>query len=247
MGKKGKRKKRKEKAWYGRVWFQAAGILAVLALIAGVLFVVLQPPDPHSLYARAKKLMESSKSEDHDKANAEDGPIANYLNHYASLQNDETKQLLAWRQQYAVEQDEAMLQDLVGGRRIFKDDPNAAPKEKALAAAKAEESGDVAGAIRLWQDMKEKYVAGAGHEDWGVLADAHRTSLLDPEKLYGQAKKLMESSKSEDHEKACADSGPIKTYLEHFASRPGDQTKQVLAWKKQCAAEQSANHDKPSP
>ena len=170
MGKKGKRKKRKEKAWYSRVWFQAAGILAVLALIAGVLFVVLQPPDPHSLYVHAKKLMESPKPEDHEKAYADDGPIKSYLARYASIKNDETAQVLQWKKDGDVEECEQQLQGLLNRhKKGLNSDPISDAEGDAKAAALAEERGDLAEAVRLWQDMKQKY----GEDAWGVVAGDH--------------------------------------------------------------------------
>ena len=150
MGKKGKRKKRKEKAWYGRVWFQAAGILAVLALIAGVLFVVLQPPDPHALYVQAKKLMESPNPEKHEKAYADDGPIKSYLARYASIKNDETAQMLQWKKVCDVEKCEQHLQVLLNlHKKGLKSDPISDAEGDAKAAALAEERGDLAEAVRL--------------------------------------------------------------------------------------------------
>jgi serine/threonine-protein kinase len=67
-----------------------------------------------------------------------------------------------------------------------------------------------------------------------VLAAALGTVLFlvlgppSPEKLYEQADQLMASKNSEDHEKAFE--GPIKTYLAHYANRPGDQTEKIKSW-----------------
>ncbi len=170
LGKKGKRKKRKEKAWYSRVWFQAAGILAVLALIVGVLFVVLQPPDPHSLYVRAKKLMGSPNPEGHEKAYADDGPIKSYLARYASIKNDETAQMLQWKKVCDVEECEQQLQATLNlHKKGLKSDPISEAEGDAKTAALADERGDLAEAVHLWQDMKQKY----GEDAWGVVAADH--------------------------------------------------------------------------
>src|SRR5262249_31540577 len=57
-----------------------------------------------------------------------------------------------------------------------------------------------------------------------------------PEKLYEQAKALMESKEPGDHDTAAA--GPIKQYLRHYADRPGEQTDQVRAWAAQVPVEE---------
>jgi eukaryotic-like serine/threonine-protein kinase len=57
-----------------------------------------------------------------------------------------------------------------------------------------------------------------------------------PEKLYAQAKVLMESSDHEDHTKAAE--GPIKQFLARFADRPGEQTEQMKRWSDDAAVEQ---------
>jgi serine/threonine-protein kinase len=51
------------------------------------------------------------------------------------------------------------------------------------------------------------------------------------ESLYKQAEKLMASKEPDDWYKAR--SGPIKEYLAHYTSRPGEQTKQVREWASQ--------------
>jgi serine/threonine-protein kinase len=236
-GKKGKRK-RKRKMWYSRVWLQAAAILAILGLIGGLIVFAVQPPDPQALYSRAKKLMESSDQKDHDKANADDGPIAVYLDHYAGLQNKQTADVLDWRRQYAVECDEELLEKLANGKTVFPDDPNAEPKELALKAVKAQEKGDATEARRLWQEMIQKYTPKAAHEDWGTVAANHLAPLLDADLLYAEAKQLMKSEKPEDRKKACSEYGPIKTYLDHFDKRESDETKEMKKWERQCKEEE---------
>ncbi|HVS38321.1 MAG TPA: serine/threonine-protein kinase, partial [Gemmataceae bacterium] len=69
-GKKGKRK-RKKKPWYQMVWLQAAGILALLALIAVVVYFLMQPPDAHLLFEQAKKMMDQP-TPDYNNAFADD-------------------------------------------------------------------------------------------------------------------------------------------------------------------------------
>jgi eukaryotic-like serine/threonine-protein kinase len=185
-GGKSKSKKKKKIPFYRRLWFQAAGILAVLGFMVLVLYLVMQPPDPHSLYARAEKLMNSDKVEDHAKAYAEDGPIKTYLAHYASRAGDETAKVQGWKKQCDVEECEDRLQTLL---RLHRKGLNSAPASDAEGQAKkatlAEESGDVADAQRLWQEMTQKYDANSGQEFWGILAANHLAavqSISDREK-----------------------------------------------------------------
>ncbi len=51
-----------------------------------------------------------------------------------------------------------------------------------------------------------------------------------PDKLYSSAEKLMASKNPTDWEKASE--GPIKTYLDNYANRPGPQTEQIDKWEK---------------
>jgi hypothetical protein len=60
----------------------------------------------------------------------------------------------------------------------------------------------------------------------------------DAHSLYVKADKWMKSANVDDHAKAYAEDGPIKTYLSHYAGRQNDETTQVLAWKKQCDVEE---------
>jgi len=55
-----------------------------------------------------------------------------------------------------------------------------------------------------------------------------------PEKLYEQARKLMESNDPAKWDEAIDDKrGPITFYLKHYDNRPGEQTKKVREWQKQ--------------
>ena len=58
-----------------------------------------------------------------------------------------------------------------------------------------------------------------------------------PDTLHAQAKKLMDSTDPDKHAEAY--DGPIKAYLASYAGRQGEQTAQVLGWKKQCEVEQA--------
>ena len=60
-----------------------------------------------------------------------------------------------------------------------------------------------------------------------------------PEKLYEQAKKLMEAGSVEDWDKAGSERGPLALYMKHHGDRPGAETKQVRQWQEQVEMWQS--------
>ena len=152
------KRKRKIKPFYSQPWFQAVGIVALLALIAGVVWSVTRPASPDVLYAQAKKLMESSDPDKHDEAYS--GPINAYRSLYASREGEQTAQILAWKKQVELEQSEERLNKLLHSR--FKLDPANDAEHDAVAAAKAEEEGDLDGAKVDWQEMTRKYDAKSG-------------------------------------------------------------------------------------
>ena len=59
-----------------------------------------------------------------------------------------------------------------------------------------------------------------------------------PEKLFSQAKKLMESDDPAKWDQAVADRGPVSLYLKHYYDRPGEETKQVRKWQEQAELSQ---------
>ena len=167
------KRKRKTTPFYGRVWFQAVGIVAILAFMGGVVYWVTRPASPETLYAQAKKLMDSSDLDKHDEAYNK--PINDYLRLYASREGDETAHILAWKKQVEFEQSEARLDKLLHSK--FKLEPANDAEHDAVAAAKAEEEGDLEEAKRLWQKMVQKYDAASGHEEWGNVA-ARRLAVV---------------------------------------------------------------------
>jgi predicted Ser/Thr protein kinase len=168
-GKSRAKRKRKTTPFYGQVWFQAAGILAILGFLAGVLWFVTRPASPETLYTQAKKLMESNDLDKHEEAY--NGPINTYRTLYASREGDVTAQMLRWKKQIEVEQSEQTLDKLLHNK--FKREPASDAERDAVRAAKAEEDGDLTEAQRLWQEMTQKYGPASGHEEWGNVAANH--------------------------------------------------------------------------
>ena len=139
----GKPRKRKAKKSANRtpLWLQAAAILAVLGFLAGVLYFALRPADPQTLYAQAKKMMESPDADKHEEAY--EGPIKTYLANYAGKQNDQTTQVLNWKKQCEVEQAEQSLQTLIRMHKRFNRGPASEAEGQAFKATQAEEAGDL--------------------------------------------------------------------------------------------------------
>jgi eukaryotic-like serine/threonine-protein kinase len=172
-GKAKAKRKRKTTAFYSQVWFQAVGIVAILGLMVGVVWLVTRPASAETLFAQAKKLMESNDLDKHEEAY--NGPISAYRTLYASREGDETAQILAWKKQIEFEQSEQTLNKLLHGK--FKREPANDAERDAIHAAKAEEEGDLDEAKRLWQEMRQKYDASSGHEEWGNVAANHLTTI----------------------------------------------------------------------
>jgi eukaryotic-like serine/threonine-protein kinase len=168
-GKSRAKRKRKTTPFYGQLWFQAVGILAVLGFLVGVMYFVFRPAGPDKLYAQAKQMMESNDLDKHEEAY--NGPIKDYLRIYASREGEETAHILAWKKQSEVEQSEQTLDKLLHNK--FKREPASDVERDAVRAGKAEEDGDLEEAKRLWQEMKQKYGAASGQDYWGILADHH--------------------------------------------------------------------------
>ena len=163
------KRKRKTTAFYGQVWFQAAGIVAILGLLGGVIWFVTRPPSAETLYAQAKKLMDSTDLDKHEEALS--GPINAYRNLYASREGEETAKILAWKKQVEFEQSEETLNKLLHGK--FKREPANDAERDAVNAAKDEEEGKLDEAKQSWQEMVKKYGPASGHEEWGNVAADH--------------------------------------------------------------------------
>src|SRR5712691_2440500 len=64
----GRKKKRKVKPLHERVWVQAVGIVAVLGLLAGILYMTFKPASADEVYAQVQKLMEPDNPDNYEKA-----------------------------------------------------------------------------------------------------------------------------------------------------------------------------------
>jgi serine/threonine-protein kinase len=169
---KGKSKRKSSKKRSHRlVWLQAVGILFLLGLAGGALYLVFRPPSAAKLYKQAETLMKSDKEEDHEKALNK--PIKEYLNHYAARPGSQSDQILAWRDQALVEMNENKLKRMLHMRKEKNlPFPPQEGEEDAFKAAEAEDAGDVVEARRFWQQTQKNAAHG-----WSLVAGIHLSKL----------------------------------------------------------------------
>jgi serine/threonine-protein kinase len=172
---KGK-KKRKCPPFYTRAWFKALGIGAALVGVGALLVIALMPPSPDSLYADAKRLMESGDPA--RKERARDEPIARYLRYHRKRQQgtEQLKQIEAWRDEVDVERHERALHNRMRVTPLMS--PEHQTEAMARNALKNEEDGDIAEAAAKWQELlKEKDADDRDMRLYGLVAEKHLREL----------------------------------------------------------------------
>jgi hypothetical protein len=169
-----KRGKRRGRPFYAQIWFQALGILGVLFLLVGGIYLGTRPPPADSLYRQAEKLMTSGNFDDRAQARSATGPIPRYLRHYGDQDTDMTRQVRAWADQVDAEQRERTLYNRL--RLNLTADGEA--ESTARRAVELEQTGDLAGATERWQAL-QKYRAdySAEQRSWGLLAEKRLREL----------------------------------------------------------------------
>ncbi len=178
VGKVRMKKKGKGKPLYRQVWFQAAGLLLVLAGVVLALWVALRPPSADRLYQRAEKLMAAADYESHQKAR--NGPIKDYLAHYRNRPGSQTEKIKQWADQVEVEGCDDLLQRYRARRNsAIKFQAQSDTEQRAFNAADAEDAGDVKRATQLWQEIAQ----AAQGQAWGLLAEQHLQALRSTEAL----------------------------------------------------------------
>jgi serine/threonine-protein kinase len=137
----------KARWFYERAWFQAVAITALLAIIGGLVYWMVRPTDPHKLFANAQALMQSG---DLDKqTRARNGPIKDYLRHYHDRDDSESRQIVAWADQY----DQGLRERQLRKRMQLGFQPDDELEAKAFAAVRREEAGELAEARDRWQAL----------------------------------------------------------------------------------------------
>ncbi len=206
LGGKGrlKKKRRSRTGFFGSVLFQATALLALLAGIGLVLWLVFRPPPPEKLYEQAKKVMEKENLGEWNKAVEDRGPITLYLKHYGDRPGKETEQVRAWQKQIEDAQGEHLLENYVSNRRktvALKVQTQNEAEEEAFKAVWAEAEGDLADAKRRWDEMKEKYGPGSGFTRWGRIAEHHGKTVaraLEQDQAFDALKEPTEPGPEKD-------------------------------------------------
>jgi serine/threonine-protein kinase len=182
------RSKRKKKKLHQQVWVQATGLLLALGVAGTLLYLVFRPPSPDNLYQQAKKLMDSSNFEDHEKAL--DGPIKEYLRRYGNRGDQQAKTVQGWAEETENTQKEQLLQNYLQKERsasAFKLKPNDKREELAFAAVSAEDEGNRETARGKWEEIKQE-----GSPIWGRVADKHLRELQSFDQIDAECKKLYD-------------------------------------------------------
>jgi serine/threonine-protein kinase len=162
----------KRRWFYERAWFQAVALSTLLAAIGGFIFWITRPPDPHRLFVKAQGLMQTG---DWDKQRlARNGPIQDYLKHYADRPDEETRQMTAWADQTDLALRERQLRTRM--KRGLQPDDEA--ERKAFAAVRREEAGDLVTARERWQSLVSlKESTDTEVRPWGLLAEKRLADL----------------------------------------------------------------------
>jgi serine/threonine-protein kinase len=177
----GKRLKRRGTPIYRRGWVIALGAVAIVAAMAGALYFVLKPPPPEKLYQQAEKLMASTDENDWDRAR--EGPIKEYLRHYARRKDEQTAQVQAWADRVDLRLRERQL----ANRRAKNLSPQDDAERAAQAAVGFEEKGDLTAARKEWQGLlKYKDYADFDAHAWGLLAEKRLREVNEVEERLRQ-------------------------------------------------------------
>jgi eukaryotic-like serine/threonine-protein kinase len=158
--------RRKTKRFYERAWFQGPGILALLSAIVGLVYFVTRPADPHQLFLNAQPLMETNDWD--QQRRARDGPIKAFLRHYADRNDEEALRMFAWADQVDLNLRARQLQN----RLKFGLSPEGEEEQRAFAAVRNEDAGDLTAARERWQKLLPLKEADDRDERvWGLLAE----------------------------------------------------------------------------
>lgn len=167
-----RRKKRKRKPLMGSVALQAVGYSTLLALLIGLGWWFMRPPSAESLYAEAKKLMETGNFD--KQQTAREGPIKKYLELYGAG----TDRWLDRMQAFADAADLTLKERQLEKRMQRKMSPNSDAETAAQSALLHETEGDLNAAREDWLAL-EPYQTSKDAElrPYGLVAVRHRGFL----------------------------------------------------------------------
>jgi eukaryotic-like serine/threonine-protein kinase len=199
MGKKaGKRRKPARKGMSGLlIAMQAGGILLALGGVVVVLVVMFRPASADKLYDQAEMLWTSGDKAKQEKAR--EGPIAEYLRRFADVDNEKTRQIRAWRDEYDARGFEDLMERYVKRETTgvgLKITGKTDGETLAFKAALAEHEGNRDEAVSLWNEVVKK----EGTSRVGLTATAHlrQLALIDTtEQTFAARRRAMRDSRAE--------------------------------------------------
>jgi serine/threonine-protein kinase len=166
-------KKRVKKKAPSLLWLQAGGLVLLLGVVVGLLFLILRPPSAEKLYQQAERLWSSDK--EGSKERAREGPIKEYLARYGQVDDERTRKVRQWAEDYDVARLEKLLANHLKRERSgvgLKVATQTASDEKAFKAAKCEDDGELPRALALWKELAQE-----GRHGWGLVAERHLAEL----------------------------------------------------------------------
>ncbi len=180
LGKKPKKKKKKEDGPKGLpLWLQAGGLVVALLVVVTLIAFALMPPSAESLYKQAEGLIAAGKR---DAAMESGGPIRRYLALYGKNDDKMTGKMREWADDHVVREFEEVMAKHVKNKREDGRMPVGANNDDetaALAAALAEYDGDRKEAERQWRlvDQENARVGPVARRHLAMLAGLDRIEL----------------------------------------------------------------------
>jgi eukaryotic-like serine/threonine-protein kinase len=191
----GKKKKKKEPAFYTKGWFT----ITMLTLLAGLMltcvyFIFLRVESADTLYAQAETLMGSPSEA--SRKEARDGPLALFLRHYPS--HEKIGQIQKWADQYDFETLDRQMHNRRASALKFTPGPEEEEFRKAL---DEEDQGKLGAAAMRWHALsKKKGNADPDLHAWGLLGERYLKALEDVETLNTQLLKRKDEKGTGDFE-----------------------------------------------
>ena len=231
----GKKKRKKKKIvklpFYRKGWFQAVGIVVLLLLLGGTIYLIMRPPSAETLYKRAERLMASSNPADWKLAF--EGPIQKYQKLYGGG-DGHARQMEAWGNKVGVFKAE---EDLQATRQRAKklneekmDDLSPAWKE-ALHAVQAEDQGELRAAETMWAQAKQASEGKRDDRYLGLLADNRLRQFQEARDLVGKLDAhLANIEKPPVSEPTIDDKTERKAFLARRYERFGDPFEAQRTW-----------------
>jgi serine/threonine-protein kinase len=201
----GKKRRRKKTHFYQKTWFTVLACLAVVAGLAGLIYIVAKPASADDVFKQLQALMEPDNPANYEKAHE---PINEFYRRHRS--DPRVAQVDEWNQRIIAFETETKLRTAMKlARTIMRGFKPENPYEAAAyLATRYEDFGDVVEANGRWQELSRITPAT---DNWHYLAEAKLNKLrpkLPPQGDIPRFKKdllkakLAEATRVETDEKA---------------------------------------------